>query len=39
MKLIKGATKSVIKNHQHLLEKGMNPNALPDVGMGGSGEK
>ena len=29
--LIKGATKSVIKNHERLIEKGMNPDALPNV--------
>ena len=30
--LIKGARKSVIKNHERLIEKGMNPDALPNVG-------
>ena len=29
--LIKGATKSVNKNHERLIEKGMNPDALPNV--------
>ena len=29
--LIKGARKSVIKNHERLIEKGMNPDALPNV--------
>ena len=31
IKLIKGATKKVIKDQQRLIDKGMNPKALPDV--------
>lgn len=31
VRLINGATKKVIKEQQRLIEKGMNPNALPKV--------
>lgn len=30
--LIRGTTKSVVKEHERLINKGMNPDALPDVG-------
>ena len=33
VRLIKGATKKVIKDQQRLIEKGMNPDALPKVNL------